>query len=74
MHVLCACWLTMCILVYPLNIADVNECDLALGIQSCEDICTNTVGSYYCECLDGRVLVNRTHCTGKIIGTLILMC
>ena len=53
-----------------LNIADVNECDLA---SDCEENCTNTVGSYYCECLDGRVLVNRTHCTGKIIGILNIM-
>lgn len=61
----------VCLLVYKvdpclsLNIADVNECDLALGIQNCEEKCTNTVGSYYCECLDGHVLVNSTHCTGK---------
>ena len=46
---------------------DINECDPELGIERCEELCTNTVGSYYCKCFDGRTLINETHCTGKLI-------
>ena len=42
-----------------------NECDLVLSVGSCEDICVNTIGSYFCKCFDGRTLVNGSLCNGK---------
>ena len=33
---------------------DVNEC--SIGEHDCEDVCTNTVGSYSCSCRDGYAL------------------
>ena len=44
---------------------DVNECDMGLSNGGCDDICINTIGSYYCECNTGRTLVNRTLCHGN---------
>lgn len=43
---------------------DVNECDPELNIGGCEDICVNTIGSYFCKCSDGQTLVNGTLCNG----------
>ena len=41
---------------------DINECD---GYNDCHQMCTNTNGSYYCNCNTGLSLAadNRT-CTG----------
>ena len=45
--------------------ADINECDDNNG--GCEQICQNTVGSYYCECEEGYELNCDDHaCDGKI--------
>ena len=42
---------------------DLNECTNDNG--GCEQICTNTIGSYVCSCLDGYSLNNNNHnCTG----------
>ncbi|CAL1537017.1 unnamed protein product [Lymnaea stagnalis] len=35
-------------------VSDVNECENKNG--GCQDICTNTVGSYYCSCRNGYIL------------------
>ena len=42
-----------------------NECDSDMGNGGCDDICINTIGSYYCECNAGRTLVNNTLCHGN---------
>ena len=36
------------------NVLDINECDTNNG--DCHQNCTNTDGSYYCECNDGYYL------------------
>ena len=44
---------------------DVDECG---DIATCSDICTNTEGSYVCECEEGRVLTSDgATCRGKFI-------
>ena len=44
---------------------DVDEC-CNLALNSCQHICKNTIGSYYCECSHGYMLQsdNRT-CESK---------
>ena len=34
--------------------SDIDEC--ALGLDGCENNCTNTVGAYFCSCVDGYAL------------------
>lgn len=45
---------------------DVDECVPEMNNGGCQDICINTIGSYYCECYAGRTLVDGTLCHGKI--------
>ena len=40
---------------------DIDEC--AEMTDDCEQICTNTLGSYQCSCLSGWNLRNRNSCT-----------
>ena len=43
---------------------DVDEC--ALGISGCNQICTNTIGSYVCSCYHGyQTLSDNSTCVGK---------
>ena len=43
--------------------SDVNGCDVDNG--GCSQICTNTNGSFICECNDGYLLdLDRTTCNG----------
>ena len=51
---------------------DINECDIANG--GCEDICTNTNGSFYCSCSSGFELKNNVFCSGTQICTLNNKC
>ena len=45
---------------------DKNEC--ALGISGCQNICTNTYGSYKCSCFSGYELKpDGLTCQGKIM-------
>lgn len=47
--------------------SDINECEL--GIASCSDGCTNTVGSYNCFCPNGYALANDNYtCIGKLMS------
>ena len=50
------------ILIMP--VVDINECNQGNG--GCEQICTNTFGSYKCSCNDGYTLdFDGVSCTGK---------
>ena len=43
--------------------SDIDECQQ--GLDLCNQICTNTVGSYYCTCMDGYELESDNHtCAG----------
>ena len=45
-----------------LCIIDIDECSI---VNSCNQICNNTIGSYYCACQTGYTLSNDSHtCTG----------
>ena len=47
-------------------ILDINEC--SEGLSSCNQLCTNTIGSYDCECYHGFSLNSDNHtCQGVII-------
>ena len=47
---------------------DINECNTNNG--GCDDSCTNTVGSYYCQCDTGYTLQSNGHtCSGNVIMT-----
>ena len=54
------------------KLSDVNECQTNNG--GCEQVCTNTVGSYVCSCNPGfRLSSNGHNCNGKyqiVIGTV----
>ena len=53
-------------------LSDLNEC-AAEGLNSCDDprraLCTNTIGSYECQCSDGYSGDGET-CTGMEENTL----
>ena len=43
---------------------DINECATSNG--NCTQVCTNTVGSYYCSCMTGYTLnSNGQACDGR---------
>ena len=45
---------------------DINECNTNNG--GCQHTCTNTAGSYYCECNTGYELTSNGHtCSGNVI-------
>ena len=49
---------------------DIDEC--ALGITGCSQICTNTYGSYFCDCYLGyKISFNNQTCMGKHIASNI---
>ncbi len=41
---------------------DINECENNTG--GCEQNCTNTIGSFYCNCSEGFSLINGFVCEG----------
>ena len=44
--------------------SDIDEC--VQGTAGCSHNCTNTVGSYFCTCMDGYELESDNHtCTGN---------
>ena len=44
---------------------DINECSVYNG--GCNQTCTNTVGSYFCDCSEGYVLdADKHNCSGII--------
>jgi hypothetical protein len=42
------------ILIYIGLLLDINECEFANG--GCQDVCTNSEGSFYCSCSGNREL------------------
>ena len=50
--------------------SDIDECEQ--GSAGCDHNCNNTVGSYFCTCMDGYELESDNHtCTGnRYITTL----
>ena len=49
--------------------SDIDECEQ--GSDGCDHNCTNTVGSYYCTCMDGYELESDNHtCTGMHVATV----
>ena len=52
-------------LLVDLHYTDVNEC--LFGNGGCEQLCTNTIGSFFCTCQSGYSLQpNGVNCSGKI--------
>ena len=49
---------------------DINECNDSNG--GCNQTCTNTPGSYYCECNDGYTIEDKG-CIGKTQSVLVIM-
>ena len=43
---------------------DINEC-IANNNGGCQQICTNTNGSFTCSCTAGFNLISNQFCTGK---------
>jgi len=63
---------TNCTCVF--SCSDVDECDISNG--GCEQMCTNTIGSFYCSCGTGYLLSgNGLNCSGecKTVGKVVLM-
>ena len=48
-----------------LVIKDINECNTDKG--GCEQVCTNTVGSFMCSCHIGYTLSYGKFCSGMVI-------
>ena len=56
-------------LFYASHHTDLDEC--ALGISECNQICTNSIGSYVCSCHPGyRVSIDNKICLGMMIYLL----
>ena len=52
-----------------------NECASNGGLGLCQQICTNTVGSYYCSCLLGYTLsANGASCNGEHVSHMATLC
>ena len=51
-------------------ILDVNEC--MLGSSNCTQVCTNTIGSYLCDCNTGYIVgTDNATCNGKTSISII---
>jgi len=51
-------------MLWNFNCVDINECEYV--ISPCEDVCTNTEGSYECSCSDHSERVTEDgDCVGK---------
>lgn len=53
-------------------VLDINECSSNNG--GCSQLCINTVGSYYCNCISGFTLSSNYHtCIGESIERLLCL-
>ena len=51
---------------YADSCTDIDEC--TDGLDTCDQLCNNTVGSYYCNCSVGyRLLDDDTTCQSKLL-------
>uniref|UniRef100_A0A1X7SHW9 EGF-like domain-containing protein n=1 Tax=Amphimedon queenslandica TaxID=400682 RepID=A0A1X7SHW9_AMPQE len=51
----------------------INEC--AINNESCEQLCINSNGSYWCSCLSGYTLdTNSMNCTGIECSHSLVYC
>ena len=51
-------------LIHIIMYTDIDEC--SDGLHTCDQLCNNTVGSYYCSCLAGyRLLSDDITCQSK---------
>ena len=58
--------LDVCWIHFHTVITDIDECQE--GTHLCNQTCTNTIGSYICQCYDGYTLgIDRTSCVGKTV-------
>ena len=58
------CLLTLCTQYFQL--IDIDEC---LNASNCEQICTNTDGSFVCGCLSGyRLIEDTNNCAGMSLS------
>ena len=50
---------------------DIDEC--ATNTSTCEQLCTNTIGSFLCSCIDGFRLnvTDNSTCDGKLQHRLL---
>jgi hypothetical protein len=66
-----ACLATFIVCVIIINLfADIDEC--LLNNTLCQQVCVNTDGSYFCDCMEGYQLMEGTNqCQGvwKIISS-----
>ena len=51
-------------------VTDVNECDSAV-LNTCEQGCTNTRGSFSCYCQVGYRLTGQTNCAGIKLACVV---
>ena len=58
------------IMIFPILLQDINECDEENG--NCSQFCNNTIGSYQCYCEDGYTLDSDEHTCNGIHITLFL--
>ena len=60
-----------CGTVVDLSFKDINEC--AVNNGDCEQLCNNSIGSYWCSCVTGYTLdTNYRNCSGVYYSDTIL--
>ena len=57
---------------YNKNLYDVADIDACMGGHDCSQICFNTIGSYYCDCMRGYYMVDDTECRGEVVKVMFL--
>ena len=51
-------------ILYLYNYTDIDECSIILPNGLCRHSCSNTVGSYHCDCREGYELFGIYFCRG----------
>jgi len=58
----------MVFLLHSVSTTDIDECNAENG--GCDMVCVNTLGSYYCTCLQGYMYDSALNiCNGKLVFT-----
>ena len=58
---------------YNHSIPDINECKLGYSVCPRSSMCTNTNGSYYCNCTNGTQMDESENCAGMVYILYILL-